>query len=69
MTVESDEQAAYCVAEKVRSGTPHPLDGSAPSDILLSPPVGGRRMGREWSGEWNRKDMDEVVKALRGLKA
>lgn len=29
----------------------------------------GRRKEREWSGEWNVKDMDHVVKALRGLKA
>ena len=29
----------------------------------------GRRKERGWSGEWNRGDMDEVVKALRELKA
>lgn len=28
-----------------------------------------RRKEREWSGEWNVKDMDEVAKALRGLRA
>jgi len=28
----------------------------------------GKRRERGWSGEWN-KDMDHVVKALRGLKA
>ena len=28
-----------------------------------------RRKEKEWSGEWNVKDMDEVAKALRGLKA
>ena len=27
-----------------------------------------RRKEKEWSGEWNVKDMDEVAKALRGLK-
>jgi hypothetical protein len=49
-----------------RSGTPHPSDST---DAFLSPPECGRRKEREWSGEWNRKDMDEVVKGLRGLKA
>lgn len=29
----------------------------------------GRRKEREWSGEWNVKDMNHVVRALRGLKA
>lgn len=28
-----------------------------------------RRKEQEWSGEWNIQDMDEVAKALRGLKA
>jgi len=28
----------------------------------------GRRKEREWSGEWNVKDMEDVVKALRGLR-
>jgi hypothetical protein len=41
----------------------------APSGPLLAIPECGRRKEREWSGEWNRKDMDEVKKALRGLKA
>jgi hypothetical protein len=39
-----------------RSGTPHPLEC-------------GRRKEREWSGEWNRGDMGEVVRGLRNLKA
>ena len=29
----------------------------------------GRRKEKDWSGEWNVKDMDRVAKALRGLKA
>jgi hypothetical protein len=29
----------------------------------------GRRKEREWSGEWNVKDMDHVTRTLRGLKA
>lgn len=29
----------------------------------------GRRKEREWSGEWNVKDMNHVARALRGLKA
>jgi hypothetical protein len=29
----------------------------------------GRRREKDWSGEWNVKDMDRVAKALRGLKA
>lgn len=28
----------------------------------------GRRKEREWSGEWNLKDMDDVARRLRGLK-
>lgn len=28
----------------------------------------GRRKEREWSGEWNLKDMDDLAKKLRGLK-
>ncbi len=28
-----------------------------------------RRKERGWSGEWNVRDMQEVAKALRGLKA
>jgi hypothetical protein len=39
-----------------RSGAPHTLEC-------------GRRKEREWSGEWNRGDMAEVVRALRELKA
>ena len=29
----------------------------------------GRREEKEWSGEWNRTDMEEVMCALRALKA
>ena len=29
----------------------------------------GRRKGKDWSGEWNVKDMNRVANALRGLKA
>lgn len=29
----------------------------------------GRRKEKEWSGEWNRTDMEEVRRALRTLKA
>ncbi|KAF8797522.1 hypothetical protein BYT27DRAFT_7204462 [Phlegmacium glaucopus] len=32
-------------------------------------PEWGRRKEREWSGEWNVKDMEHRAKALRGLKA
>lgn len=28
----------------------------------------GKRKEREWSGEWNVKDMEDVVRALRGLR-
>lgn len=28
-----------------------------------------KRKEREWSGEWNVRDMQEVAKALRGLRA
>jgi hypothetical protein len=28
----------------------------------------GKRKEREWSGEWNIKDMREVARALRGLR-
>jgi len=40
------------------------------SDGLESPPLEwGRRKEREWSGEWNVKDMKAVADKLRGLKA
>lgn len=29
----------------------------------------GRRKEKDWSGEWNVKDMERVANALRGLKA
>ncbi|KAG9223346.1 hypothetical protein PLEOSDRAFT_175530 [Pleurotus ostreatus PC15] len=29
----------------------------------------GRRKEKEWSGEWNKPDMTDVLKGLRGLKA
>ena len=29
----------------------------------------GRRKEKDWSGEWNVKDMEHVANALRGLKA
>ena len=29
----------------------------------------GRRKEKEWSGEWNRTDMEEVMRALRALKS
>lgn len=38
-------------------------------DANTTVPEWGRRKEKEWSGEWNIKDMDYVVKALRGLKA
>ncbi len=35
---------------------------------LLAPGDYGRRKEREWSGEWNVRDMDAVARRLRGLK-
>ncbi|TFK64797.1 hypothetical protein BDN72DRAFT_251901 [Pluteus cervinus] len=35
---------------------------------FLDLPEWGKRKEREWSGEWNVRDMDDVVKGLRGLK-
>jgi hypothetical protein len=28
----------------------------------------GQRCEREWSGAWNRRDMQEVMRGLRGLR-
>jgi hypothetical protein len=39
-----------------------------PEKGSLSPVDRGRRKGRDWSGEWNMGNMEEVVKALRELK-
>jgi len=35
---------------------------------LLPPDWDGHRREKEWSGEWNVKDMEKVAKRLRGLK-
>lgn len=40
-----------------------------PLGSTLSPVERGRRKEREWSGEWNLGDIEEVVKALRELRA
>lgn len=39
-----------------------------PTHLLPQSTEWGRRKEREWSGEWNIKDMDDVAKKLRGLK-
>jgi len=69
--VESDDGVAQCDAGRARSGTPNPssLDGTGPVGLAPSAPECGKRKENGWSGEWNRKDMDEVVRALRELKA
>jgi len=38
------------------------------TDLLPPSTEWGRRKEREWSGEWNIKDMDDVARKLRGLK-
>lgn len=40
----------------------------APTHLLPQSTEWGRRKEREWSGEWNIKDMDDVAKKLRELK-
>jgi hypothetical protein len=53
---------------------PKPKEGpfvavqEAPIYLLAQSTEWGRRKEREWSGEWNIKDMDDVAKKLRGLK-
>jgi hypothetical protein len=47
-----------------RSLTARPVTMSMPADVEC-----GRRKEHGWSGGWNREDMDEVVTALRSLKA
>jgi hypothetical protein len=54
---------------RLRCETPQSSEGGHASRPSLSPPECGRRKGHEWSGEWNRRDMEEVVKALRGLRS
>lgn len=40
------------------------------SDRLVTPPLEwGKRKEKGWSGEWNVKDMKDVVEGLRCLKA
>ena len=39
-----------------------------PTDLLPQSTEWGRRKEREWSGEWNIRDMDDVARKLRGLK-
>jgi hypothetical protein len=41
-----------------RAPTPEPLESTG----------WGRRKERDWSGEWNIKDMEDVAKKLRDLK-
>jgi hypothetical protein len=49
-----------------RSGTPHPVPSRSTTPHFQEC---GRRKEKGWSGEWNRGDMEEVVKGLRELKA
>ncbi|KJA15520.1 hypothetical protein HYPSUDRAFT_71976 [Hypholoma sublateritium FD-334 SS-4] len=56
-------------AEYVPAPRPHPPPAQAPAvDNSLHPGDFGRRKEREWSGEWNVRDMDAVARRLRGLK-
>lgn len=50
---------------KSRSGTPCSLPSRSSTQHTRE---SGRRRERGWSGGWNRRDMGEVVKALRELK-
>jgi len=53
---------------------PKPKEGpfvavqEAPTHLLQQSTEWGRRKEREWSGEWNIKDMEDVARKLRGLK-
>ena len=49
-----------------RRGTPHPVPSRSTTPHF---PECGQRTEKEWSGEWNRGDMEEVVTGLRELKA
>jgi hypothetical protein len=49
-----------------RSGTSHPVPSRCTTPHFQEC---GRRKEKGWSGEWNRGDMEEVVKGLRELKA
>jgi hypothetical protein len=77
-------RAKSAAAAKKREGVIKPLDtrGTVSMDEGMRRGVGSshhdqssdvneewRRKERGWSGEWNVRDMQEVAKALRGLKA
>ncbi|RDB27194.1 hypothetical protein Hypma_004417 [Hypsizygus marmoreus] len=58
------KSCSHATTSKVQSAIPAKF-----ATAFLSPAEFGKRKERGWSGEWNRKDMSEVVKGLRGLKA
>lgn len=62
-SVESDDRSSQ------RDETPNTSDGFGTVGLVPPSPECGKRKENGWSGEWNRNDMDEVVKALRELKA
>lgn len=59
---EGNNKDAPFTLNQVRQKEKHPNLAFLETEIW-------RRKEREWSGEWNIKDMDEVTKALRSLKA
>ena len=53
-----------------RRGEYQELVETTDTDRVVTRTVGGagRRKEKDWSGEWNRTDMEEVIRALRALK-
>ncbi|KAF8956212.1 hypothetical protein BDZ97DRAFT_1590640, partial [Flammula alnicola] len=64
LTLGATSAVAAATAAMTRGTTS--LD--APSHVPTESIEFGRRKEREWSGEWNMKDMDDVARRLRGLK-
>lgn len=61
-------------AELARPETPFadldPLENDDPEPTVtyLSPGVSRKERGQGWSGEWNQRDMQDVIQKLRSLK-
>lgn len=66
VTTNSDSNAS---AEKPSGSQGRAPPSSGAHRRGLEVPEWGRRKEREWSGEWNVRDMDAVVSRLRDLKA
>ncbi|CAA7265242.1 unnamed protein product [Cyclocybe aegerita] len=75
-TATDDREVPFAAVGRRMDSYPLPGDGKEDAHANANVNVNGqltvewgRRKEREWSGEWNKRDMEEVARALRGLKA